>query len=442
MNKEKRCLSRTPIFIFALYIGVIAQGLASRGFAEPINTGIKPATPAVQLDTSLAVEEYIKLGMPSPEKAWTTVEFKSAVETLKKLQAAGTPLPIFNSSKSGKLFDRFITDENQRLALTDKMTFDQKLDVVMEFAQPGGQIVRVYALQLPIMDREIVELVGQNLRISGQLAMYIPTMIARKSPLNQVQRDGIVKMRTGICQQVNGVIMVLTDVKHCTEESRIRLCELMKEHLPNLLPEGDATTLSSAKASLTKLFDSEKTPAVKKAIDSVRIAIADIKMTENETAPGPATTRSTKAEWRTFTSKDGRFSASFPSVAISSQVDSPNSLDGGNVHVETLICHFNGTQFAILQLGPVKHRDRFVQKITPANSSIAKPVDVNGATWFEETQGEVPVSISRKVVIGEYLYIVAVESKDQITAVEKQAAATFMASLKIISATTKPSEKK
>ena len=64
-------------------------------------------------DETLLTRDYVALGMPSPDHAWSAPEMQAALEAL-QLIAAGDPaqLPRLNSKRSGEMFTRIIATDN------------------------------------------------------------------------------------------------------------------------------------------------------------------------------------------------------------------------------------------------------------------------------------------------------------------------------------------
>jgi hypothetical protein len=97
-------------------------------------------------DSSLTVEDYMKLGMPDPDKMWTYNDYINALITLDNLRILD-PLsyPMKNSPKSGVIFKRLINKENLTFLNDKNSSLYEKAYIIQNFADFHNKMNGLYA---------------------------------------------------------------------------------------------------------------------------------------------------------------------------------------------------------------------------------------------------------------------------------------------------------
>ncbi|VTR98425.1 Uncharacterized protein OS=Pseudomonas alcaligenes OT 69 GN=L682_26355 PE=4 SV=1 [Gemmata massiliana] len=190
-------------------------------------------------DTSLTPEEYIKLGMPAHDRAWTGPEMNKASTVLAKFEKDLGKLPRYNSSRSGKVFSRIASTENfassKNLALPLNMRFPNTLN----YFGAMNTIFKTYLSADPraaTLGAEQLELMGTLMRSAVAMCYLcdelVPTLDP-KDPTYPARMRGLETMRGGLATMVSGGLISLTEA-HYTEADRLRLLGSLEETLPVL----------------------------------------------------------------------------------------------------------------------------------------------------------------------------------------------------------------
>lgn len=104
---------------------------------------------SVDKDLSLTRQEYLSLGVPDYDKIWTQDNYFDAFMILNKLKLTKpSSLPRKNSKKSGKLFERMISDENFAFLQADTLSLSEKAYQIQYYSSIQNELVRLYTIVL------------------------------------------------------------------------------------------------------------------------------------------------------------------------------------------------------------------------------------------------------------------------------------------------------
>lgn len=229
--------------------------------APPANTAHDPAPP----DRSLTIEEYARLGMPSPDRPWTSKEMDQA-GTLITLIGQHEPwkLPRMKSEKSGTLFSRIISLDNWN-AFKDPVTpLAARADEASNLLKSQNNINRVYALsfygaQNAVGDEEVIELMGAMMTgLKTFITLkdeYLSTI--KNDPEHEPRKQGLAQIRLGVGQVIQGNLITLTE-KHLFRTAQLRrLLGYQREAFPVLFGNLEPETRDRHLRELQRLADSE-----------------------------------------------------------------------------------------------------------------------------------------------------------------------------------------
>ena len=228
--------TRAWFVALAAVVALAATGLAGE------SREAKPEAP-LRNDGSLTPEEYAKLGIPSPESAWTGGDYIRACRALVNL-ASRRPdlLPRWRSEKSGKLFGRMVSLENLKPARDAKAALNPRLQLAGTCMVAFGSTLITYGkanTETGLYGDEIVEMIGFGLRVAAltmELFGEIPPDTFRRG--SAARRNAKVLKQTikGLTEVVDGAVTACGDGKTYTLSARLRLAGYLKETLPRLLP--------------------------------------------------------------------------------------------------------------------------------------------------------------------------------------------------------------
>ena len=129
------------------------------------------ASPARQLlDESWVVGDYLRIGMPDPDRLWTAADYGDCRDVLYKLERTQrTALPRLGSAKSGALFARFINPTNTLLLEDRFLPTEERIRSFVGILNrlPALQEIYKATLREPFFHREAIEIDHTFLRMLG-----------------------------------------------------------------------------------------------------------------------------------------------------------------------------------------------------------------------------------------------------------------------------------
>jgi hypothetical protein len=250
---------------------------------EALADGKTIATPE---DHSLNADEYLRLGVPAVDHAWTGGEIHTAAAVLKDVaKADASHLPRYRSERSGMLFARMTSAQNidpyrdgKRFSRDERVNallavLDATSDLVLSSYVPG------FDKQLT-GDSELIELIGADLRVSLSLVSLVDSVSTAMTPQ---QRDaparvaGLEKMRAGFAQMASGSLTMLTETSSYRTSERLRLLGYLRVTLPffvtHLSPAAQAALLSQLDAVVHNPQLTPLQPALDSLAGGVRRAV-------------------------------------------------------------------------------------------------------------------------------------------------------------------------
>jgi hypothetical protein len=158
-------------------------GCSSVKVASPPAASAKSAPPALQPpdkssapptlqfpDESWPVGDYLRIGMPDPDRLWTAADYRDCRDILYKLERTQrTALPRLESAKSGPLFARFVNPTNTLLLADRFLPTEERIRSFVAILNrlPAFQEIYRFALREPAFHRESIELDHTLLRMLG-----------------------------------------------------------------------------------------------------------------------------------------------------------------------------------------------------------------------------------------------------------------------------------
>lgn len=201
------------------------------------------AKPTATVDESLSLAEYIRLGMPAPDRDWSAEDMIKAERILAVLALSGYgQLPRFESERSGEMFSRMTSPRNHELSKNRTLPLEVRLPFALNYLQASNQVMKLYLaafLKGEVSDREIVEWLGHQLRLSvvvlDVVDEFAPT-IRKDDPRYEVRMQGLEQMRRGLASVVSGGLQTLIEKEAYRESELARLVGYMLETYPQIVP--------------------------------------------------------------------------------------------------------------------------------------------------------------------------------------------------------------
>ena len=145
-------------------------------------------------DESLSIEEYVKLGMPDPEKNWTMEDYKQAYNVLAKRKWTNPlQLPAKDSKNSGSLFEHMVSLEYLSFLNDSTISLNEKAQRISEFTRVYEYWMDVY--KVPTLPdnhyhREILDVQIFNLRLMEAMVNLAQKINASDDPADRALQYG------------------------------------------------------------------------------------------------------------------------------------------------------------------------------------------------------------------------------------------------------------
>ena len=125
--------------------------------------------PAQMDDSSLPTSEYVKIGVPAPDKTWSGEDMAKAAQALAVLaQKDPRQLPKYKSTRSGEVLARITSSENLSTVRDKALPIQSRLLQVGLLMEYTNSIFKFYFMARrtkEVGDDDVVELMGAMLRI-------------------------------------------------------------------------------------------------------------------------------------------------------------------------------------------------------------------------------------------------------------------------------------
>lgn len=150
-------------------------------------------------DLSLSKEEYMQLGIPDYNKVWSFIEYSTAyVALLNVKNEKPFSLPVKNSEKSGKFFDRITSQGNIPILQDISIPLHEKAHIVSRFLGVYEDFVDLYGnvlMKEQYYNRELLYLYIFGLNVTQKMLdladeinkSEVPADIAMQSGYESIQ---------------------------------------------------------------------------------------------------------------------------------------------------------------------------------------------------------------------------------------------------------------
>lgn len=199
------------------------------------------ATAPVLADRSLSTAEYVRLGMPAPDKVWTVAETATASRVLTDL-AKNDPgkLPRFEHRLSGEMFARLISDETLEALARKDVSVNARYAAGSDYGHAFSQIVDEYSSVSSAnkgLTTEFVELYAKALRFMSRQMDLIDARLSTvdKSNARYNERMKGEKMVHGAVTEIVVASLQLLSDSCIPTADKVRLLGHLPKSLPGLV---------------------------------------------------------------------------------------------------------------------------------------------------------------------------------------------------------------
>jgi hypothetical protein len=162
---------------------------------------------AFRKDLSLTVTEYQKLGMPSPDKIWTTKEYVNANITMSTLKIEyPLQLPRKNSKKSGALYRRFVSNENLSFANDTTLPLSLRAFQIQFFPAYAAEFMQLYNVK----SKDQVYYKEEILDINLFALSISEKMLELSAKIMQSKDDADIELQSGLSSVKSNYLRTIT----------------------------------------------------------------------------------------------------------------------------------------------------------------------------------------------------------------------------------------
>jgi hypothetical protein len=238
--------SRPPIEFVILALALIAaaagcdDALRAPGRLAEVRHDPAPSEPAP--DESFTTAEYVRRGLPEPDRPWSIDDLVQAKEVLESVAREGCQfLPRYQSERSGEVFARLTSPENLKPFLDPDLPLIER-SLAAQFLQAHIEIINVYSSTFPsesAAGSEIEELIGFELQttvVMLEVVDEIAAAINLEDPTYEQAREKLLQMKQSGGGLVTGCLVMLTERQTYPIDARVRLVGHMRQAFPKLIP--------------------------------------------------------------------------------------------------------------------------------------------------------------------------------------------------------------
>ncbi len=213
--------------------------------------------PVAGPDLSLTRDEYIRAGVPAPDRTWSAEDMRDAVKALGMLKDTRA-LPRYKSGRSGDVFSRITSADNLRLYQDRSRPVDGRLSEAISFMDAFDEMSKLYIVAFrddSTRDADEVEIVAAVMRLTVVLLeivdQYVPTL-KKDAPDFERRMKGVSQMRQGLASQMVGQLRMLEKKEYRLSE-RSRLVGYMRVTFPAMASQAPVASQKEIESRLEQL---------------------------------------------------------------------------------------------------------------------------------------------------------------------------------------------
>lgn len=194
-------------------------------------------------DQSMTVGEYLKLGMPSIEKRWSSSEVARATKVLSDVAARdAAQLPRYDSPQSGRVFARMTSEQNLEQLRNKLFPVPVRIGFALQFLHSATTLSKLYAsaaLQQKTGSEETAELLGFTLRtgvVLKELSKEAASKFDATDPKSADNLKSMKQMTSGLGPVLQAMFARAMESRTLSPDARKRMLTSIDETLPDLIP--------------------------------------------------------------------------------------------------------------------------------------------------------------------------------------------------------------
>lgn len=256
---------KIKVFILSFLIIVCCSNKASDSF---------PSYP----DKSLKIEDYIKRGVPSPDRVWHSFDYEKAMMTLNELKNENKLfLPRKNSPNSGLLFSRITSEENIQFLNDTLFTNAIKGKELFQLIQNFQKSIFLYyeTDEIQKFSAEVIELLVFTLKLTENAFNFADQLTLEDAIIKDSTafENGKKQMKSGLTPILIGSIQTLKEYKAYDKKDILIFSTYLSKFIPLLYKRLDNSVQLEISTHIKELSEKHEYPEVKKDMKQVLEAL-------------------------------------------------------------------------------------------------------------------------------------------------------------------------
>jgi hypothetical protein len=181
-------------------------------------------------DNSLKIKDYLNLGVPSLESSWTSGDYRTAAQILKKLGDKNpTQLPRHNSPNSGRLFRKIVDTLNFNYRINETNLpelFALNLVLAMRHIQKIQKLYLVPMQKGHYFSAELTELINMIYFLADRVNTYSEIGVFGRLTSGSPKQN---QMLAGLSNIIQGSLAALEDPVMMEKSARERLSRYVEK---------------------------------------------------------------------------------------------------------------------------------------------------------------------------------------------------------------------
>lgn len=237
------------------------------------------------IDNSFLISKYFEMGVPSPERVWSGHDLRQASDIFAKILSENPySLPRYQSKKSGKLFERLISDENLSPLKDVTISLEIRGPATAEYLDGFNGLLNIYAkayLSYHVDNIDYIELNGFLLKITAILVrnnLEFINSLEQSDPRYDRAVSGMNNLKEGLAKICFGAINKLEQKDVFGSSSLIVLINHMSQSLPEIVA---SLSPNNKKEVILKLKSMKDNPSLSEFSNYIEILLKRISEIDN-----------------------------------------------------------------------------------------------------------------------------------------------------------------
>jgi hypothetical protein len=219
-------------------------------------------------DQSLTLDAYTKMGIPDPNVIWDSEDFSMAFLKLSELKwKQPFQLPMKDSRKSNKLFQRLVSHENMAFMQDERVPRAEKAYRLLDYLRVYEDLTDLYTdprLKLQYYHRELIEINIQKIMLAQKMLDLGAEIRKSKDPGDVMMSRGYSSIRENYLSIVHNTLLLQSKPFLFLDSDLNMLSDTIHNSLVGNQSWLDSVSTDELKQTLQMAIDSAATDHVQK----------------------------------------------------------------------------------------------------------------------------------------------------------------------------------